>query len=192
MERTKNFNGFLEECKLEEMHQKLKLSVPEGVSVSTGSNYTDGKTYVTYTVPRNRTATATISDVSVGMDALPKKVKENIFIKEEKVLLEAMAPLIDNLYKKEVETFIEAVDKERKKEIKKTCDTAIRNVYFNAKAGTTVVMWKDGGKTIVRCQNGEKFDYEKGLAMAIAKHYMGGDTPYYNEVFKKWVPKEED
>lgn len=187
MERTKNFNSFLEECELEEMRQKLKLSVPEGVSVSTGTDYTSGKTYVNYTV-----SSGAVPNVSVGMDALPKKVKNNMFIKEENVLLEAISPLIEDLYKKEVETFIEAVDKERRKAIKKTCDTAIRNVYFDAKAGTTVVIWKDGSKSLVRCQNGEKFDYEKGLAMAIVKHYMGGDTPYYNEVFKKWVPKEED
>lgn len=188
MERTKNFNSFLEECELAEMHQKLKLSIPDGLSVSTDS--VGGKTYVNYTVPRGRDTNITVS--GVNMDALPKKVKDNMFIKEENILLEAMAPLIDNLYKKEVETFIEALDKERRRAIKKTCDTAIRNVYFDAKAGTTVVIWKDGSKSLVRCQNGEKFDYEKGLAMAIVKHYMGGDTPYYNEVFKKWVPKEED
>lgn len=190
MERTKNFNSFLEECELEEMRQKL--NIPAGMSVSIGSDYTNDKPYITYTPSRDCTTKVAISDVSVNMDALPKKVKNNMFIKEEDVLLEVMAPLIEDLYKKEVEAFIEAIEKERKKEIKKTCDTAIKNVYFDAKAGTTVVIWKDGSKTIVRCQNGEKFDYEKGLAMAIVKHYMGGDTPYYNEVFKKWVPKKED
>lgn len=181
-----NFKSFVNECKLEEMRQKL--NTPADLSVSTDSM--GGKTYVNYTVPRDRVTNVTVS--AVNMDALPKKVKENMFIQDEDVLLEAMGPLLEDLCKKKIEAFEETIDKALKKAIKETCDTAIRNVYFNAKAGTTVVMWKNGSKSIVRCQNGEEFDYEKGLAMAIVKHYMGGDTPYYNEVFKKWVPKEED
>ena len=39
-------------------------------------------------------------------------------------------------------------------------------VIFNDPA--TIVMWDDGTKTVVKCE-GEKFDPEKGLAMAITK-----------------------
>ena len=43
----------------------------------------------------------------------------------------------------------------------------IKNVIFNDPA--TIVFWKDGTKTVVKCQDGDEFDPEKGLAMAIAK-----------------------
>ena len=64
----------------------------------------------------------------------------------------------------------------------------IKKVYFNDPV--TVVLWEDGTKTIVKC-DGEKYDPEKGLAMAIAKKALGNKGNYY-EVFKKWLPEEED
>lgn len=63
----------------------------------------------------------------------------------------------------------------------------IESVIFNDPA--TIVFWNDGTKTVVKVQN-EKFDPEKGLAMAIAKKYFGNHGNYYNE-FKKWLPVEE-
>lgn len=62
----------------------------------------------------------------------------------------------------------------------------IKKVIFNDPA--TIVIWKDGTKTVVKCGIDDKFDEEKGLAMAIAKHALGNDGVYY-EVFKKWLPK---
>lgn len=59
----------------------------------------------------------------------------------------------------------------------------IKKVHFNPPA--TVVLWADGTKTVVKTQEGEDFDPEKGLAMAIAKKAMGNQGNYY-EVFKKW------
>ena len=44
----------------------------------------------------------------------------------------------------------------------------IKNVIFNDPA--TIVFWEDGTKTVVKCQDGDEFDPEKGLAMAIAMH----------------------
>lgn len=64
----------------------------------------------------------------------------------------------------------------------------IEKVIFNDPA--TIVLWSDGSKTVVKCEN-EKFDPEKGLAMAIAKKLLGGNQGYYYEVFKKWVPKKK-
>lgn len=63
----------------------------------------------------------------------------------------------------------------------------IRNVIFNEPA--TIVYWNDGDKTVVKCGKGEKFDPEKGLAMAISKKALGNQGNYFNE-FKKWLPKE--
>lgn len=64
----------------------------------------------------------------------------------------------------------------------------IENVIFNAPA--TIVFWADGTKTIVKCQSGDTFNPELGLAMAIAKKSYG-NKGNYNDVFKKWVPRHE-
>lgn len=64
----------------------------------------------------------------------------------------------------------------------------IRNVKFNPPA--TIVFWTDNTKTVVKCK-GEDYDPEKGLAMCICKKVLGDKGNYY-EVFKKWLPKEDD
>ena len=59
----------------------------------------------------------------------------------------------------------------------------IKNVIFNDPA--TIVFWTDGTKTVVKCQEGDEFDPEKGLTMAIAKKVYG-NKGYYCNVIKKW------
>ena len=59
----------------------------------------------------------------------------------------------------------------------------IKNVIFNDPA--TIVFWTDGTKTVVKCQEGDIFDPEKGLTMAIAKKVHGNKGSYCN-VIKKW------
>lgn len=65
----------------------------------------------------------------------------------------------------------------------------IKNVIFNDPA--TIVFWADGTKTVVKCQDGDIFDPEKGLAMAISKKALGNKGNYCNEL-KKWLPKEKE
>lgn len=62
-----------------------------------------------------------------------------------------------------------------------------KKVIFNDPA--TIVYWKDGTKTVVKAE-GESFDPEKGLAMAIAKRHLGNKGNYY-DIFKEWLPKEK-
>ena len=64
---------------------------------------------------------------------------------------------------------------------------AIKNVIFNDPA--TIVFWADGSKTIIKCQDDDIFDPEKGLAMAISKKALGNKSNFNNE-FKKWLPEE--
>lgn len=66
--------------------------------------------------------------------------------------------------------------------------TKIKNVIFNDPA--TIVFWTDGTKTVVKAQDDDVFDPEKGLAMAISKKALGNKGNYCNEL-KKWLPKEE-
>ena len=66
--------------------------------------------------------------------------------------------------------------------------SCIKKVKFNPPA--TIVFWTDNTKTVVKC-NSEDYDPEKGLAMCICKKVLGDKGNYY-EVFKKWLPKEDD
>ena len=67
-------------------------------------------------------------------------------------------------------------------------DLGIKDVIFNDPA--TIILWNDGTKTVVKVQDGDVFDPEKGLTMAIIKKLLGNQGNYYNEL-KKWLPKEE-
>ena len=60
----------------------------------------------------------------------------------------------------------------------------IEKVVFNDPA--TIVIWKDNTKTVVKCQEGDEFDPEKGLAMAIAKKALGNKSNFNNTI-KKWT-----
>lgn len=55
----------------------------------------------------------------------------------------------------------------------------------------TIVFWNDDTKTVVKTRHGDKFDKEKGLAMAIAKKVMGNTNKYY-DVFEEFCFDEED
>lgn len=55
-----------------------------------------------------------------------------------------------------------------------------KKVIFNSPA--TIVYWSDGSKTVVKCKEGEEFDREKGLAMAISKKVLG---KAYRKTFKE-------
>lgn len=70
---------------------------------------------------------------------------------------------------------------------KNTATMGIRKVIFNDPA--TVIFWNDGTKTVVKA-DGEPFDPEKGMAMAISKKMLGNEGNYY-DVFKQWLPKNE-
>ena len=68
---------------------------------------------------------------------------------------------------------------------------SIKDVIFNDPA--TIVYWVDGTKTVVKANN-EKFDPEKGLAMAICKRFLGSNKSgsNFNNIFKKWLPEQKE
>lgn len=67
------------------------------------------------------------------------------------------------------------------------CVPKIKDVIFNNPA--TIVIWEDGEKTVVKCQEGDIYDPEKGLAMAITKRALGNKGNYCEEL-KKWLPED--
>lgn len=74
---------------------------------------------------------------------------------------------------------------------KRTCNpitkATITKVIFNPPA--TIVFWNDNTKTVVKCREGDAFDHEKGITMAIAKKALGNKDGYYEDI-KKWLPKK--
>lgn len=62
----------------------------------------------------------------------------------------------------------------------------IKDVIINPPA--TIIIWSDDTKTVVKCGEGETFDPEKGLAMAISKKVLGNKYMWHGK-FNKWLKK---
>ena len=63
---------------------------------------------------------------------------------------------------------------------------SIKNVIFSPPA--TIILWGDGTKTVVKCSDGETYDYEVGLAMCLCKRMLGKK---YRRWFKDALKKGE-
>ena len=63
----------------------------------------------------------------------------------------------------------------------------IVDVIFNDPA--TIVLWSDGTKTVVKTQDGEPYDPEKGMAMAFCKKLMGDNKRDYYHTFLHYLKK---
>lgn len=64
----------------------------------------------------------------------------------------------------------------------------IKNVIFNDPA--TIVLWADGTKTVVKCQEDDTYSEEMGLALCFAKKALGNKSNF-NNVFKQWIPETQ-
>lgn len=66
----------------------------------------------------------------------------------------------------------------------------IEYVIFNDPA--TIVYWKDGTKTVVKCnkEQGDVFSKEVGLVTAVAKKAYG-NRGKYNDILRKWINEDE-
>lgn len=58
----------------------------------------------------------------------------------------------------------------------------IKRVVFNDPA--TIVFWKDGTKTVVKCSKGDTFSKESGIAMCFMKKMYGNGNEYH-KIFKE-------
>lgn len=80
------------------------------------------------------------------------------------------------------------IESDKRKTIKDFINS-IRKVQFTDP--WTIIFWKNGEVTRIKCQDGDEYSKETGLALGIIKH-MFGDTNYFNTIFKKLVPKEDN
>lgn len=60
----------------------------------------------------------------------------------------------------------------------------IKQVIFNNPA--TIVFWADGTKTVVKCQDGDTYSPEVGIAMCYMKKALGNKSNF-NNTFKKHI-----
>lgn len=63
----------------------------------------------------------------------------------------------------------------------------ISKVHFNPPM--TIVLWADGTKTTVKCQDGDLYSEEVGLALCITKKALG-NKGNFNDAFRKWIPED--
>ena len=68
--------------------------------------------------------------------------------------------------------------------------TANIKIIINEKKKTTVAIWGDGSKTVVKCQPGDEFDAEKGIAMCFVKRSFN-NRGCYNDWIKKVLKENE-
>lgn len=67
----------------------------------------------------------------------------------------------------------------------------IERVVVNPEKKATAIIWVDGTKTVVKCQDGEEYDAEKGIALCFMKRAFH-NRGCFNDIFRKWIPVEEE
>lgn len=105
---------------------------------------------------------------------------------DEKMLDYLLKETIDKKAQEAAERLHVEVERDKKRRIDHF-NCSIKNVIFNDPY--TIILWKDGTKTIVKCQEGDTYDKEKGFAIAIIKRLFD-DTSYFNTIFKSWVDED--
>lgn len=139
--------------------------------------------------PDNSVGKANVKDTSIPTkpmgityDDVAKYCQNDIYITKQEAKV-----LLNSIYGTHSKTLKEEIQMKTKSHI---AYNPIKKVIFNDPA--TIVFWKDGTKTVVKRQEGAKFDPEKGLAMAICRHYLCDiyGLERYDGIFKRYMPKE--
>lgn len=137
--------------------------------------------------------TVTVKD-SITIQKIPVVTKNELEelekeLKNQKTFLDLQTDAFAFLMKDKIEEEVKRMEINHKRQIKKNkirdinnFTKAINKVIFTKKK-ETIVLWKDGTKTIVTCQEGDEFDKEKGLALCIIK-YIFGNIAEFNNIFK--------
>lgn len=116
------------------------------------------------------------SSTEVKIGDIYRWEKYTVIWEEVPSLSEAAAPI-----------FADAICRFKLKESANT-SFEIKDVIFNDPA--TIILWKDGTKTVVKCQPDDIYSEEMGLALCIAKKALG-NKGNFNNVFRKWLPVEK-
>lgn len=80
--------------------------------------------------------------------------------------------------------------KEIKKKIGFDGNMKFKEVIFNGPA--TIIYWKDGTKTVVKCTEGDTYNPEVGIAMATLKKIFGEAYPKYRQCVSEAVNEHKE
>lgn len=92
--------------------------------------------------------------------------------------------IIDDLVKEAREYVSHTSLKERNNNMPK-----IKEVIFNNPA--TIIYWRDGTKSVVKCQPEDTYDKEKGFMAAYMKKICGNDNTF-NKIINNWCNDSEN
>ena len=97
---------------------------------------------------------------------------------------------IANLKEMLKEAFGELFDLEENNMSRKSVE--VKKVKYSGPC--TIVIWADDSKTIVRCQDGDRYSKEVGLLMCLAKKVWGTNTSgsNFNDYISKVISEKED
>lgn len=162
----------------DDMKVKLDPDEPKFINLSNSTRVTPSTTVTASTcnVDHLKVNGEDINEVIQNM--INKYDSDRIF--SDEILAKLLKDNVEQLRKELEDEFEKSIVKAKKNAIDDFVGK-IKKVYFGG--GWTVVAWEDGTVTRVKCQEGETFDKEKGVAMCIIK-YMFGNINYYNEIFK--------
>ena len=111
-------------------------------------------------------------------------MKDNEFVYSEGRLY-ANSTTINKITMDVLKLITETEKKEREKIMSKRVTIAdVKKVIINDPA--TIVLWKDGTKTVVKCMEGDTFDPEKGVAMALVKKMFEDSSSRMH----KWIHEQ--
>jgi hypothetical protein len=72
-------------------------------------------------------------------------------------------------------------------EYKKSVPPTVKQIIFQPELKTTVVIWNDDSRTVVKCSDGEDFVPEVGFAMALVKKQFPNRAEFLRMIKKAYV-----
>lgn len=94
---------------------------------------------------------------------------------------------VDLKFAKYIKQDMKKLAKQMDQEVYRTFQVTPERVIYNDPA--TIVFWKDGTKTVVKCMEGDTYDPEVGLAMCVCKKLYGSK---YHKFFRYYAPKKPE
>lgn len=118
----------------------------------------------------------------------PQDIYKNVYSANE--LPSLFGSGIANLRKPLKEAFGELFNLEENTMSRKSLE--VKKVIYSGPC--TIVIWADDSKTIVRCQDGDRYSKEVGLLMCLAKKVWGTNTSgsNFNDYISKVISEKED
>lgn len=124
---------------------------------------------------------------------------KNIDIKPQVVNIEGISPKRIEKALRKIREDIENGKFPLKTEIYKTPETTmllpgIKNIFYSDKPGkeVVVVLFEDGTKVIKRPSQGDSFDLNVGVSLAIAEKIFSSKTQYHKYIQSKVVASNKD